>query len=122
MTQVVLGQGIHKRFGRLEVLKGIDFEVAERDVACVIGPSDSGKSTLLRCIKHLEKINAGRFYMDGELVGCRQQGGKLYELRKREIVLQCKSIGMVFQRFSFFPHMTVLENVMEAPGTSAPGQ
>ncbi|WP_027933075.1 amino acid ABC transporter ATP-binding protein [Amycolatopsis thermoflava] len=115
MTPVVQAQGIHKRFGRLEVLKGIDFEVQEREVACLIGPSGSGKSTLLRCINHLEKINAGRLYVDGELVGYRQRGEKLYELRDNEIAQQRRNIGMVFQRFNLFPHMTALENVMEAP-------
>ncbi|KAA9166784.1 amino acid ABC transporter ATP-binding protein [Amycolatopsis acidicola] len=115
MTPVVQAQSIHKRFGRLEVLKGIDFEVAPREVACLIGPSGSGKSTLLRCINHLEKINAGRLYVDGHLVGYREHGGKLYELREREIAQQRKDIGMVFQRFNLFPHMTALENVMEAP-------
>jgi polar amino acid transport system ATP-binding protein len=115
MTPVVLAQGIHKRFGRLEVLKGIDFEVRPREVACLIGPSGSGKSTLLRCINHLEKIDAGRLYVDGRLVGYRQRGEKLYELREREIAAQRKDIGMVFQRFNLFPHMTALENVMEAP-------
>ncbi|MFD4193857.1 amino acid ABC transporter ATP-binding protein [Amycolatopsis thermoflava] len=115
MTPVVQAQGIHKRFGRLEVLKGIDFEVQEREVACLIGPSGSGKSTLLRCINHLEKINAGRLYVDGHLVGYRQRGEKLYELRDNEIAQQRRNIGMVFQRFNLFPHMTALENVMEAP-------
>ncbi|HET6500530.1 MAG TPA: amino acid ABC transporter ATP-binding protein [Amycolatopsis sp.] len=115
MTPVVLAQAIHKRFGRLEVLKGIDFEVRPREVACLIGPSGSGKSTLLRCINHLEKIDAGRLYVDGRLVGYRQRGEKLYELREREIAAQRKDIGMVFQRFNLFPHMTALENVMEAP-------
>ena len=115
MTAVVLAQGIYKRFGRLEVLKGIDFEVAPREVACLIGPSGSGKSTLLRCINHLEKIDAGRLYVDGQLVGYRHRGEKLYELREREIAAQRRHIGMVFQRFNLFPHMTALENVMEAP-------
>ncbi|NIH86159.1 amino acid ABC transporter ATP-binding protein [Amycolatopsis granulosa] len=115
MTPVVQAQGIHKRFGRLEVLRGIDFEVHEREVACLIGPSGSGKSTLLRCINHLEKVNAGRLYVDGELVGYRQRGERLYELRDSEIAQQRRNIGMVFQRFNLFPHMTALENVMEAP-------
>jgi polar amino acid transport system ATP-binding protein len=82
---------------------------------CVIGPSGSGKSTLLRCINHLEKINAGRLWVDGELVGYRQHGGKLYELREREICAKRAEIGMVFQQFNLFPHMTALENVTEAP-------
>jgi polar amino acid transport system ATP-binding protein len=115
MTPIVQAQGIHKRFGRLEVLKGIDFEVAEGEVACLIGPSGSGKSTLLRCINHLEKINAGRLFVNGRLVGYRQRGEKLYELHDREIAMQRKDIGMVFQRFNLFPHMTALENVIEAP-------
>ncbi|GHF58707.1 polar amino acid transport system ATP-binding protein [Amycolatopsis bartoniae] len=115
MTPVVQAQGIHKRFGRLEVLKGIDFEVAEGEVACLIGPSGSGKSTLLRCINHLEKINAGRLFVNGHLVGYRQRGEKLYELREKEIAAQRRDIGMVFQRFNLFPHMTALENIIEAP-------
>ncbi|MFD2418101.1 amino acid ABC transporter ATP-binding protein [Amycolatopsis pigmentata] len=115
MTPVVQAQGIHKRFGRLEVLRGIDFEVRPKEVACLIGPSGSGKSTLLRCINHLEKIDAGRLYVDGHLVGYRQRGDKLYELRENEIAEQRRDIGMVFQRFNLFPHMTALENVMEAP-------
>ncbi|GLY64094.1 amino acid ABC transporter ATP-binding protein [Amycolatopsis taiwanensis] len=115
MTPLVQGQGIHKRFGRLDVLKGIDFEVMPQEVACVIGPSGSGKSTLLRCINHLEKIDAGRLFVDGQLIGYRQRGEKLYELREREIAGQRRDIGMVFQRFNLFPHMTALENVMEAP-------
>src|SRR5215469_883834 len=114
-TPMVLAEGLHKRFGRLEVLRGIDLRVARGEVVCVIGPSGSGKSTLLRCINHLEKINAGRLWVDGELVGYRQQGGKLYELREREISAKRAEIGMVFQHFNLFPHMTVLENVIEAP-------
>jgi len=114
-TPMVLAEALHKRFGRLEVLRGIDLRVARREVVCVIGPSGSGKSTLLRCINHLEKINAGRLWVDGELVGYRQQGGKLYELREREITAKRAEIGMVFQHFNLFPHMTVLENVIEAP-------
>jgi polar amino acid transport system ATP-binding protein len=84
-------------------------------VMCVIGPSGSGKSTLLRCINHLEKINAGRLWVDGELVGYREHAGKLYELRDREICAKRAEIGMVFQQFNLFPHMTALENVTEAP-------
>jgi len=114
-SPMVLAEGLHKRFGRLEVLRGIDLRVARGEVVCVIGPSGSGKSTLLRCINHLEKINAGRLWVDGELVGYRQHGGKLYELREREICAKRAEIGMVFQHFNLFPHMTVLENVIEAP-------
>ncbi len=112
---MVLAEGLHKRFGRLEVLRGIDFQVARQEVVCIIGPSGSGKSTLLRCVNHLEKINAGRLWVDGELVGYRQRGERLYELREREICAKRAEIGMVFQQFNLFPHMTVLENVIEAP-------
>jgi polar amino acid transport system ATP-binding protein len=97
------------------VLRGIDFEVARQEVVCIIGPSGSGKSTLLRCINHLEKINAGRLSVDGELVGYRERGGRLYELREREISAKRAEIGMVFQQFNLFPHMSVLDNVIEAP-------
>ena len=112
---MVKAEGVHKSFGHLEVLKGVDLEVAPREVMCVIGPSGSGKSTFLRCINHLEKINAGRLWVDGRLVGYREKGDKLYELRDREVAAQRQDIGMVFQRFNLFPHMTALENVMEAP-------
>jgi polar amino acid transport system ATP-binding protein len=112
---MVLAEGLHKRFGRLEVLRGIDFEVARQEVVCIIGPSGSGKSTLLRCINHLEKINAGRLSVDGELVGYREHDGRLHELREREISAKRAEIGMVFQQFNLFPHMNVLDNVIEAP-------
>jgi polar amino acid transport system ATP-binding protein len=112
---MVQAQGVRKSFGKLEVLKGIDLEVAPRDVFCLIGPSGSGKSTFLRCINHLEKINAGRLSVDGDLVGYRQQGDKLYELRDKEVCQKRQEIGMVFQHFNLFPHMTALGNVMEAP-------
>ncbi|WP_326827663.1 amino acid ABC transporter ATP-binding protein [Streptomyces sp. NBC_01751] len=115
MTVMVKAEGVHKSFGSIEVLKGIDLEVAPREVSCLIGPSGSGKSTFLRCINHLEKINAGRLHVDGHLVGYRQNGNKLYELRDSEVALKRRDIGMVFQRFNLFPHMTALENVMEAP-------
>ncbi|WSG85906.1 amino acid ABC transporter ATP-binding protein [Streptomyces sp. NBC_01718] len=112
---MVKAEGVHKSFGPIEVLKGIDLEVAPREVFCLIGPSGSGKSTFLRCINHLEKLNAGRLYVDGDLVGYRQNGNKLHELRDSEVALKRRDIGMVFQRFNLFPHMTALENVMEAP-------
>jgi polar amino acid transport system ATP-binding protein len=115
VTPVVSAQRICKSFGSLEVLKGIDLEVQPREVLCLIGPSGSGKSTLLRCINHLEKINAGRLYVDGVLVGYRQRGDKLHELKESEVAFQRKDIGMVFQRFNLFPHMTALENIVEAP-------
>jgi len=112
---MVQAQSVQKSFGRLEVLKGIDLEVAPRDVFCLVGPSGSGKSTFLRCINHLEKIDGGRLSVDGELVGYRQKGDKLYELRDREVCQKRQEIGMVFQSFNLFPHMTALANVMEAP-------
>ncbi|GAA3980694.1 amino acid ABC transporter ATP-binding protein [Actinomadura viridis] len=112
---MVRAENIHKSFGRLEVLKGIDLEVRPGEVMCVIGPSGSGKSTFLRCINHLEKIDGGRLWVAGHLVGYREKNGKLYELRDREVSAQRREIGMVFQRFNLFPHMTTLENIMEAP-------
>ncbi len=115
MTAMVRAQAVHKRFGRLEVLKGIDLEVNSGEVMCLLGPSGSGKSTFLRCINHLEKINSGRLSVDGELVGYRESGGKLYELHEREVARKRAQIGMVFQHFNLFPHMTALENVTLAP-------
>ena len=114
-TPMVKAEGVRKRFGRLEVLKGISLEVQPGDVMCMLGPSGSGKSTFLRCINHLEKINGGRLWVDGELVGYRQSGDKLHELRDREVCRKRAEIGMVFQHFNLFPHMTALENVAEAP-------
>jgi polar amino acid transport system ATP-binding protein len=112
---MVKAEKVHKRFGRVEVLKGISLEVQRGEVLCLLGPSGSGKSTFLRCINHLEKIDAGRLWVDGELVGYRQAGGKLYELREREIARKRAEIGMVFQHFNLFGHMTALENVTCAP-------
>ena len=112
---MVHAQAVHKNFGRLEVLRGIDLVVAPREVMCLIGPSGSGKSTFLRCINHLEKIDAGRLYVDGELVGYEQRGDRLYELKDTEVCRKRSEIGMVFQRFNLFPHMTALGNVVEAP-------
>ena len=112
---MVQAEGVHKRFGRLEVLRGIDLRVRPGEVTVMLGPSGSGKSTFLRCINHLEKINAGRLWVDGELVGYRQQGDKLYELKENEVCRKRAEIGMVFQRFNLFPHMTALGNVIEAP-------
>jgi polar amino acid transport system ATP-binding protein len=112
---VVKAEQVHKQFGRLHVLKGIDLEVKPGEVTCVIGPSGSGKSTFLRCINHLEKIDSGRLWVNGHLVGYRQKGGRLYELRDREVAAQRREIGMVFQQFNLFPHMTALDNIMEAP-------
>jgi polar amino acid transport system ATP-binding protein len=112
---MVKAEGVHKYFGRLHVLRGIDLEVEPGEVMCVIGPSGSGKSTFLRCINHLEKIDSGRLQVDGHLVGYRQRGDKLHEMRESEVAAQRQEIGMVFQRFNLFPHMTALDNVMEAP-------
>jgi polar amino acid transport system ATP-binding protein len=108
-------EAVHKRFGRLEVLKGIDLTVRTGGVMVVIGPSGSGKSTLLRCINHLEKIDAGRLYVDDELVGYRQAADKVFELKEKEVARKRAEIGMVFQRFNLFPHLTALGNVIEAP-------
>ncbi len=114
-TPMVKAEGVQKRFGRLEVLKGVSLEVESGEVVCMIGPSGSGKSTFLRCINHLEKIDAGRLSVDGELVGYRQVGDKIYEQRDAEVCRDRAEIGMVFQRFNLFGHMTALENVIEAP-------
>jgi polar amino acid transport system ATP-binding protein len=115
MASMVKAEAVHKSFGRLEVLKGITLELKPGEVMCMLGPSGSGKSTFLRCINHLEKIDGGRLYVDGELVGYRQRGDKLYELRESEVAKERAQIGMVFQRFNLFPHMNVLHNVIEAP-------
>jgi polar amino acid transport system ATP-binding protein len=115
MDVMVRAEQVHKRFGRLEVLKGVSLEVASGEVVCLIGPSGSGKSTFLRCINHLEKIDAGRLWVDGRLVGYRQVGDKLFEQRDAEVCRDRAEIGMVFQRFNLFGHMTALENVIEAP-------
>jgi polar amino acid transport system ATP-binding protein len=114
-TPMVKAEAVHKSFGRLEVLQGIDLDVQSKEVLCMIGPSGSGKSTFLRCINHLEKIDAGRLSVDGELVGYVQRGDRLYELPDREVCKKRSEIGMVFQHFNLFPHMTALENLIEAP-------
>ena len=112
---MVKADNVRKSFGRLDVLKGIDLEVAPQEVFCLIGPSGSGKSTILRCINRLEHIDGGRLWVDGALVGYHERGGKLHEMREREVAAQRRSIGMVFQRFNLFPHMTAAGNIMEAP-------
>jgi polar amino acid transport system ATP-binding protein len=112
---IVRAVGVHKHFGRLQALGGIDLEVPPGSVMCVIGPSGSGKSTFLRCINHLEKVDAGELYVDGELVGYERRGDKLHELRDRQVAGKRSEIGMVFQRFNLFPHMTALANIIEAP-------
>jgi polar amino acid transport system ATP-binding protein len=116
MTEpMVKAEGVHKSFGRVEVLRGITLEVARGEVMCIIGPSGSGKSTFLRTINHLEKINRGRLWVDGSLVGYVQRGDRLHELPDKEVATRRAEIGMVFQRFNLFPHKTALENVIEAP-------
>ncbi len=114
-ASMVRAEAVHKRFGRLEVLKGIDLDVQRGQVMCLLGPSGSGKSTFLRCINHLEKINSGRLLVDGELVGYREAGDKLHELHEKDVARKRSEIGMVFQHFNLFPHMTALENVTLAP-------
>ncbi|MEU6632210.1 amino acid ABC transporter ATP-binding protein [Streptomyces parvus] len=108
-------RSVHKKFGSLEVLRGIDLSVRPGEVTVVLGPSGSGKSTLLRTINHLEKVDRGWISVDGTLVGYRRDGSKLYELREREVLRQRTKIGFVFQDFRLFPHLTVLENIIEAP-------
>jgi polar amino acid transport system ATP-binding protein len=112
---LVRAEAVHKRFGRNEVLKGIDVTVDPGEVLCVIGPSGSGKSTFIRCVNHLERIDRGRLWVDGVLVGYRQVGETLHTLTDREICRQRAEIGMVFQGFNLFPHFTALENVMAGP-------
>jgi polar amino acid transport system ATP-binding protein len=115
VTPMVWAEGVHKTFGTHHVLRGVDMEVAPGEVMCLIGRSGSGKTTFLRCINHLEKISAGRLSVDGELVGYRQRGDTMYELPQRAIARRRAEIGMVFQRFNLFPHLTALQNVIEAP-------
>ncbi|MCU1659846.1 MAG: transporter related protein [Pseudonocardiales bacterium] len=112
---MVLAEEVRKSFGPVEVLKGISLQVDPGQVLCVIGPSGSGKSTFVRCINHLEKIDGGRLLVDGHLVGYRRVGTKLHELRENEIAKRREDVGMVFQHFNLFPHMSVLENLIEAP-------
>ena len=112
---MVCAEEVWKSFGKLDVLKGIDFVVHPRETFVLLGPSGGGKSTILRCINHLEKIDGGRLWVDGELMGYRQRGEILHEMKTKDIARQRAKIGMVFQRFNLFPHRTALENVMEGP-------
>ncbi|WP_326645511.1 amino acid ABC transporter ATP-binding protein [Nonomuraea fuscirosea] len=112
---MVHARAVRKHFGHLEVLKGIDLDVGAGEVVVVLGPSGSGKSTFLRCVNHLETIDGGAIHVDGELIGFQASGSKVRHLRKKEITRQRGEIGMVFQQFNLFPHMTVLRNVIEAP-------
>ncbi|QPK84279.1 amino acid ABC transporter ATP-binding protein [Corynebacterium qintianiae] len=106
---------VWKSFGNLDVLKGITLDVAPGSVTCLVGPSGSGKSTFLRCVNHLEKVTAGRLYVDGELIGYRERDGVLHEMSEKDAAAQRRDIGMVFQQFNLFGHRTVLENIIEAP-------
>jgi polar amino acid transport system ATP-binding protein len=115
MSVVMRAADVHKRFGRLEVLKGVTLEVEGGQTVCILGPSGSGKTTFIRCINHLEKIDAGRIEVNGHLIGYRERNGKLVEDTERSIARQRTQVGMVFQRFNLFPHKTALENVTEAP-------
>ena len=117
MTDVpmVLAERVSKNFGTNKVLRGISLEVDPGEVLCIVGPSGSGKSTFLRCINHLERVDGGRLSVDGQLVGYRQKGDKLYELKLKEAAFQRQEIGMVFQRFNLFPHLTAVENITLAP-------
>ena len=108
-------EDVYKSFGRVDVLNGVSLSVRPGEVACLIGPSGSGKSTLLRCVNHLEKLDAGRVWVDGRLIGYEEKKGRLYELHENRVAKQRAAIGMVFQRFNLFPHMTALENIVEAP-------
>jgi polar amino acid transport system ATP-binding protein len=115
MTPMVKAEQVCKSFGALQVLKGITLEVGKGQVLVMVGPSGSGKSTFLRCVNHLETVNAGRLYVDGDLIGYRDRGSKLYEISPRDAAKQRRDIGMVFQHFNLFPHRTALENLIEAP-------
>ncbi|WP_288833758.1 amino acid ABC transporter ATP-binding protein [uncultured Corynebacterium sp.] len=115
MTPMIEARDVWKSFGSLDVLKGINLEVAPGEVTCLIGPSGSGKSTLLRCVNHLEKITAGRLFVDGDLIGYRERDGVLHEMSEKYAAEQRRDIGMVFQNFNLFGHRTVLENIIEAP-------
>jgi polar amino acid transport system ATP-binding protein len=115
MTPMVKAESVCKSFGALNVLKGITLEVPKGEVLCMVGPSGSGKSTFLRCINHLEQVNAGRLYVDGDLIGYRERGAKLHEMSPRDAAKQRRDIGMVFQHFNLFPHRTALENIIDAP-------
>ncbi|MDN4616037.1 amino acid ABC transporter ATP-binding protein [Leifsonia sp. F6_8S_P_1B] len=112
---MVLAEDVHKAYGQHHVLKGVSMEVRAGEVVCVIGPSGSGKSTFLRCINHLEGIDGGRILVDGDLIGYRQNGDRLHDLKPKEAAAQRRDIGMVFQRFNLFPHLSALENITVAP-------
>lgn len=112
---MVDARSVRKRYGSNEVLAGVSLSVEKGEVLCIIGPSGSGKSTFLRCLNHLESINGGRIYVNGELMGYRQVGNVLHEMKPKDIAKARQAIGMVFQRFNLFPHLTALQNIIEAP-------
>ena len=114
-SPIVRARGVCKAFGANEVLKGIDLDVAPGEVVVILGPSGSGKSTFLRCINHLESIDRGFIEVAGEQMGYRLDGERLTRLSERQIAVQRRKIGMVFQQFNLYGHMTVLQNVVEAP-------
>jgi polar amino acid transport system ATP-binding protein len=114
-TPMVKAESVCKNFGALRVLKGVTLEIGKGQVLVLVGPSGSGKSTFLRCINHLEQVNAGRLYVDGDLIGYTERGGKLHEMAPRAAAKQRRDIGMVFQHFNLFPHRTALANIIEAP-------
>jgi polar amino acid transport system ATP-binding protein len=116
MTSLMVeARGVRKHYGSTEVLKGVDLRVESGSVTCLVGPSGSGKTTFLRCINHLENVDAGRLYVESQLIGYEERNNRLYELKPRQIAQARLKTGMVFQRFNLFPHMTVLENIIEAP-------
>lgn len=112
---MILMENIHKAFGELKVLEGIDLSVSRGEVVCVIGPSGSGKSTLLRCINHLERITTGKISIDGEIMDERLNNHDIHKVQQKKVLSLCAEVGMVFQSFNLFPHMTALENIIEAP-------
>ena len=118
---MVEARGVRKHFGSTEILKGIDLRVEPGSVTCLIGPSGSGKTTFLRCINHLEKVDAGSLYVDNELIGYEERNNRLHELKPRQIAQAGARPGWVFQRFNLFPHMTVLENIIEGPARCSTG-
>lgn len=116
MNQVMVdARSVRKSYGSNVVLNGVSLTVEQGEVLCIIGPSGSGKSTFLRCLNHLESINGGRIYVNGELMGYRQVGNVLHEMKSKDIAKARQGIGMVFQRFNLFPHLTALQNIIEAP-------